>query len=214
MSERVSVGVLLSGGGTNLQALIDAAAQPDYPAEIAVVISNREDAGGLERARAVGIPAIWIPHRGKERAAFEAELVAALQAHQCQWVALAGFMRILTVTFLDAFPGRVLNIHPALLPAFPGVHAQAQAFNAGVRVAGATVHLVDAGMDTGPIIAQGAVPRLPEDTVEDLQQRILAVEHQLYPAVLRWAVQGRVHVASGEVSVDLPDGEHRWVWGG
>ena len=140
--------------------------------------------------------------------------MAALQAHQCQWVALAGFMRILTVTFLDAFPGRVLNIHPALLPAFPGVHAQAQAFNAGVRVAGATVHLVDAGMDTGPIIAQGAVPRLPEDTVEDLQQRILAVEHQLYPAVLRWAVQGRVHVASGEVSVDLPDGEHRWVWGG
>jgi len=212
VSERTRVGVLLSGSGTNLQALIDGASDPSYPAEIAVVISNHENAGGLERANRAGIPARWISHRGKARETFDAELVAALQGHGCQWVALAGFMRILTPVFLDAFAGRVLNIHPALLPAFPGVHAQKQAYDAGVRIAGATVHLVDAGMDTGPIIAQGAVPRLAGDTLTDLQERILAVEHRLYPMVLRWAAEGRVRAEDDGVSVDLPDGGSRVLW--
>jgi len=214
VSERVPVGVLVSGGGTNLQALIDAAAAPDYPAQIAVVLSNRRDAGGLDRARAAGLPAQWIPHREKSREDFDAELVAVLQSHGCQWVCLAGFMRLLTPVFLDAYAGRVLNIHPALLPAFPGIHGQRQAHDAGVQIAGATVHFVDTGMDTGPIIAQGAVPRLPDDTVDDLQARILGVEHQLFPRVLRWAVQGRIQVAEGRVQVDLPPGEQRWIWCG
>lgn len=207
------MGVLLSGGGTNLQALIDAAADGSYPAEIAVVLSNRRGAGGLDRARAAGIPATWIPHRDKTREVFDAELVAALQAHGCQWVVLAGFMRILSAVVLDAFSGRVLNIHPALLPAFPGVHAQKQAHDAGVRIVGATVHLVDAGMDTGPIIAQGAVPRHEGDTLEDLQQRILSVEHRLLPMVLRWAAEGRVRAEAGGVSVDLKPSESRYLWG-
>ncbi len=211
MSGRVRVGVLASGGGTNLQALIDATRSPSSPAEIAVVISNRRDAGALARARAADIPAVWISHRKKERFLFDQELVCALQEYGCEWVALAGFMRILTPVFLDAFPSRVLNIHPALLPAFPGMHAPKQAFDAGVRVAGATVHLVDAGMDTGPIIAQGAVPVVAEDTADTLQQRILRMEHQLYPMVLRWVAEGRISVEKGHVSVDAP-GEQQWVW--
>ena len=209
MSPRVRVGVLLSGGGTNLQALIDAADSADFPAEIAVVVSNREHAGGLQRAEKAGIPSVWIPHRGKPREAFDAELVGILKEAGCEWIALAGFMRIVTPVFLDAFPGRVLNIHPALLPAFPGIHAQKQAFDAGVQTTGATVHLVDAGMDTGPIIAQGSVPRLPEDTLDDLKARILTVEHRLYPMVLRWAAQGRVRSEAGQLIVDVPDGESR-----
>ena len=209
MSQRVRVGVLISGGGTNLQALIDAASAADFPAEIAVVVSNREHAGGLQRAEKAGIPSVWIPHRGKPREVFDAELVRVLKDAGCQWVALAGFMRIVTPVFLDAFPGRVLNIHPALLPAFPGVHAQKQAYDAGVSTTGATVHLVDAGMDTGPIIAQGAVARLPDDSLDDLQARILEVEHRLYPMVLRWAAQGRVQIEAGQLVVDVPDGESR-----
>ena len=140
---RVPFGVLLSGSGTNLQALLDAAAQPDFPGRPAVVISNRRDAYGLERARQAGVPAVWIPHRGKDREEFDAELVATLRAHAVEWVALAGFMRLVTPTFLDAFPQRVINIHPALLPAFPGVDGQGQAHAYGVRIAGATVHFVD-----------------------------------------------------------------------
>jgi phosphoribosylglycinamide formyltransferase-1 len=214
VTDRVPVGVLASGGGTNLGALIDAAADPEYPARIAVVISNRREAGALDRARAAGIPAVWIPHRDKERADFDAELVAALLEHGCTWVALAGFMRILTPSFLGAFPERVLNIHPALLPAFPGVHAQRQAHEAGVQITGATVHLVDAGTDTGPIIAQGGVPVLPSDTVDVLQQRILIAEHRLYPMVLRWAAEGRIAVDGTAVCVTLPEGESRWIWVG
>jgi phosphoribosylglycinamide formyltransferase-1 len=197
--------VLISGSGTNLQALLDACAAPDFPARVAVVISNRRDAYGLERARAAGVPAVWVPHRGKARADFDAELVAALREHGAQWVCLAGFMRIVTPVFLDAFPQRVLNIHPALLPAFPGVHAQAQALAAGVKVAGATVHFVDAGTDTGPIIAQGAVPVLDDDDEDALKARILAVEHELYPRALRQAVEGRLRVEGRRVVV-LPTG--------
>lgn len=206
--------MLLSGSGTNLQALIDAAADPTYPAQIVVVVSNKELAGGLERARAAGIPTAWIPHRGKDRSAFDAELVDVLKAHRCEWIALAGFMRIVTPVFLDAFPARVLNIHPALLPAFPGIHAQKQAFEAGVPVTGATVHLVDAGMDTGPIIAQESVDRLPEDSLEELQQRILEVEHRLYPMVLRWAAEGRVRSTAAGLQVDPPETESRYLYTG
>lgn len=210
----VRVGVLLSGGGTNLQALLDSCAEPGSPGQIAVVISNRRDAYGLERARAAGVPATWIPHRGKAREDFELELVAELQRQGVEWVCLAGFMRLLTGTFLSAFPGRVLNIHPALLPAFPGTHAQQQALEHGVRIAGCTVHLVDEGTDTGPIVAQGAVPVLPGDDLEALQARILAVEHQLFPRVLRWAVEGRLRVVDGAVHIELPEGEQAFVWGG
>lgn len=204
---RVPVAVLISGSGTNLQALIDACASDDFPATIAVVVSNRRDAFGLERARQAGIPAVWIPHRGKARAEFDGELVASLQAHGVEWVCLAGFMRIVTEVLLGAFPGRVLNIHPALLPAFPGTHGQAQALGGGVRIAGATVHFVDGGTDTGPIVAQGAVPVLPEDDEDALKQRILRVEHRLYPQVLRQAAEGRLRVEGRTVHVDLAPGE-------
>lgn len=208
MSERVQVGVLASGSGTNLAALIDAAKDPEYPADIGLVISNRRDAGALKRASAAGIPALWIPHRNKDRATFETEMLSALKEHRCEWVALAGFMRILTPTFLTQFPSRVLNIHPSLLPAFPGVNAQQQAFDAGVRITGATVHLVDSGMDTGPIIAQGAVPIFDADDSHAVQQRILAMEHRLYPMVLAWAATGRMYIDDGAVqfrTLSAPD---------
>ena len=214
MSDRTRFGVLLSGSGTNLQALIDAANTEHHPAEIAVVISNKKNAFGLERARKAGIPAVHVPHKGKERSVFDQELVDVLVAHGVEWVALAGFMRILTPTFLSAFQNRVLNIHPALLPAFPGTNGQGQAFESGVRIAGATVHLVDAGTDTGPIVVQGAVPVLEDDTAETLQQRILGVEHVLFPKVFRWAAEGRVSVSDGCAVVALPDGEERFVWQG
>jgi phosphoribosylglycinamide formyltransferase 1 len=207
------VGVLISGGGTNLQALIDATTTGDVPATIAVVISNRAKAGGLDRARSAGIPAVHIGHRQfPSRAAYDEALVQCLRAHQVEWVCLAGFMRLITDTFLSAFPGRVLNIHPALLPAFPGLHGQEQALHAGVQIAGATVHFVDRGCDTGPIIAQGAVPVLPDDHIDSLKQRILTVEHQLYPQVLRWAAEGRLHLNDGKVRVTLAPGEQRFVF--
>ncbi len=166
----------------------------------------------MERAAAAGVPAAEVPHRGRLRADFEAELVARLRDDGVQWVVLAGFMRVLTPVFLGAFPGRVINVHPALLPAFPGVDAQSQAHAAGVWVAGCTVHLVDDGVDTGPILAQGAVPRWPGDTRDALQRRILAVEHALLPRVVRWAAAGRLRVAGREVAWDLPEGEAPVLW--
>ncbi len=209
---KVPVGVLLSGSGTNLQALMDACAAPSFPAEIRLVISNRADAYGLERARLAGIPTLCVPHRGRSRADFEAELVAAFQGAGVQWICCAGFMRVLTPAFLDAFPNRVLNIHPALLPAFPGLDGQGQAHAAGVRIAGATVHLVDAGTDTGPILCQGAVPALPADDRDALQQRILAMEHRLYPMALRWAAEGRIQLTGRQVQIDLLPGEALALW--
>lgn len=204
---RVRVGVLISGSGSNLQAILDATAAPDHPAEVALVLSNRADAFGLERARRAGVPAEVLSHRGLGREAYDGLLVERLRAASVQWVCLAGFMRIVTPVLLGAFPGRVLNIHPALLPSFPGLHGQAQAFEAGVRVAGATVHLVDEGTDTGPIVAQGVVPVLPGDDADSLAARILTVEHRLYPMALRWAVEGRLHVEGHKVRVDLAPGE-------
>lgn len=204
---RVPVGVLISGRGSNLQALIDAAAGPAYPARVAVVVADRADAAGLERARSAGIPALCVPSRGRPRPEFEAALVSTLRDHGAEWVALAGFMRLLGSVFLDAFPGRVLNIHPSLLPAFRGLRAPAQALAAGVRIAGATVHRVTAGLDDGPILAQGAVPVLADDSEATLAARILAVEHEIYPAALAAVVRaqdGRLDGPGLRVLRDVP----------
>ena len=212
---RVPVGVLASGGGTNLQALLDAEEDPDWPARIAVVVSNRADAHALERARQRGVPAIHLPRRRDQpREAHDAALVQVLTEHGVQWLCLAGYMLLVSPVLLRAFPDRVLNIHPSLLPAFPGLHAQAQALAHGARIAGCTVHLVDEGCDTGAIICQGAVPVLPDDDALRLAQRILAVEHRLYPRALAWAVEGRLRMEGRRVHVDLPPGEHPWLWGG
>lgn len=187
------LGVLVSGGGTNLQSILDAIRAGALDAELRLVLSNRPKAGGIERARAAGVPALAISHKRFEtREAFDAALVAALLEHGVEWVALAGFMRVLTPVFLRAFAGRVVNIHPALLPAFPGVEAQHQAWDYGVKVAGCTVHFVDEGVDTGPILGQTAVPVLDDDDPERLRQRILVEEHRLYPRVLQWLAEGRV----------------------
>jgi phosphoribosylglycinamide formyltransferase 1 len=198
VSEPLVLGVLVSGSGSNLQAVLDAVARGDLRAQVAVVVSNVASAKGLDRARAAGVPAIVLDHKAYAgREAFDAAVVETLRAHGVTCVVLAGFMRIVTHVLLDAFPDRVVNIHPSLLPAFPGVDAQGQAFRYGVRVAGCTVHLVDVGTDTGPILAQAAVPVTDEDDVESLRARILAREHELLPTVLGWIAEGRVHVERG-----------------
>ncbi|MCA9521910.1 MAG: phosphoribosylglycinamide formyltransferase [Myxococcales bacterium] len=198
MAERQRVGVLVSGRGSNLQALIDAAGAADFPARIVGVISNKRGAYALERARAADIPSATISHRQFEgRAAFEEALIAQLRDWQVDWVVLAGFMRVLTPTFIRAFAPRILNIHPSLLPAFPGVGVQQAALDYGVRVSGCTVHLVDEGTDTGPIIAQAAVPVRDDDNAESLAARILVEEHRIFPAAIRqiiskpWRLVGR-----------------------
>lgn len=208
---RTPVAVFASGRGTNLQALLDATADPGHPAEIVAVVVNVPGAGALARAERAGVPGIVVPSRGQPREVFEAALLAAMPA--VEWVCLAGFMRVLTPGFLARFPGRVLNIHPALLPAFPGTHGVAQALASGVTQAGATVHFVDGGVDTGPIVAQGTVPVLADDTEETLGARVLTIEHRLYPMVLRQAVEGRIHLDGRRVHVELRPGEARWIAG-
>ncbi len=189
----ITLGVLASGSGTNLQAILDAIAAGKLDARVAVVVSNVEGAGALDRARTAGVPAVVVDHKKHaDRRAFDAAVVDVLRAHGVEWVVLAGFMRLLTDVLLDAFPMRVVNIHPALLPAFPGVHAQRQALEYGVRVTGCTVHLVDRGTDTGPIVAQAAVPVRDGDDEETLRLRILRREHDLLPRVLQWIAEGRV----------------------
>jgi len=192
------IAVLISGRGSNLQALIDAVAAKRLDARIAVVISNRADAQGLDRARTAGIDAVAMPHRDyPSREAFETALVAELRARDVALVCLAGFMRLLGPAYLAAFGDRTLNVHPSLLPAFPGVDAQQQAVEHGVKVAGATVHFVTGELDGGPIVAQGAVPVLEDDTADALAARILEVEHRIYPEAVAsildggWAIQGR-----------------------
>jgi phosphoribosylglycinamide formyltransferase-1 len=196
------IGVLVSGRGSNLQALIDAARRGELGGEVAVVVSNVETAPGLERARGAGIPTAFRDHRGKKREAFDAEIVEILRAHRVDLVCLAGFMRLLSPVLVRAFPGRILNIHPALLPAFPGLDAQRQAWEHGAKVSGATVHLVDEGLDSGPIVAQEAVPVLPSDTPETLAARILEVEHRLYPRAVRLLLDGRCRVEGRRVIVE------------
>ncbi|WP_088345500.1 MULTISPECIES: phosphoribosylglycinamide formyltransferase [Rhodomicrobium] len=206
MTIRKRVGVLISGRGSNLQSLIDACAAPDYPAEIALVISNRPGAFGLERARSAGIPAAVIDHKAyPNRAAFDADLDRALREAGIEIVASAGFMRLLTEGFCEAWRDRQLNIHPSLLPAFRGLHPQRQALDAGVSISGATVHFVRAEMDAGPILAQAAVPVLSGDTEDTLAARILAAEHRLYPHALALVASGAAWVEGETVRYAAPD---------
>jgi phosphoribosylglycinamide formyltransferase-1 len=204
---RLKVGVLISGRGSNLQALIDAACDPDYPAEIVLVISNRPEAAGLERAARAGTPHCAIPHPSRE--AFAAAADAALRQSGAELVVLAGYMRILDSGFVEAWRDRLVNIHPSLLPAFPGLHPQRQALAAGVRFSGCTVHFVRAEVDTGPIIAQAVVPVHGDDDEERLAARILAAEHRLYPFAVRLFAEGRLRIVGNAVRVagaDPPDG--------
>lgn len=192
---RLKLGVLVSGSGTNLQSILDAVQQGRLDAEVRVVVSNRPDAYALERATRAGVETRVLDHREFEsREAFDRTLVQLLRTAQVEWVALAGFMRVLTPEFLQAFPGRVLNIHPSLLPAFPGVNGPRQAFEYGVKVAGCTVHFVDEGVDAGPIIAQRAVPVLEDDDAESLRKRILEQEHALYVEVLQALSEERISI--------------------
>ncbi len=186
-ADRRRVGVLISGRGSNMMALLAAARAPDYPAEIAVVLANRADAAGLALARAEGVPAIAVPGRafGPDRLAHEAALGRELDRHGVEIVCLAGYLRLLTPWFVGRYGGRMLNIHPSLLPAFPGLDTHARALAAGVKLHGCTIHLVTEGMDEGPILAQGAVPVLPGDDEAELAARVLALEHRLYPVALR-----------------------------
>jgi formyltetrahydrofolate-dependent phosphoribosylglycinamide formyltransferase len=186
MSARVKVGVLISGRGSNMSALIAAAKAADYPAEIALVISNVPEAGGLEAARAEGVEALAIDSRpfGKDRQAHEQAMDAALRAAGVKVVCLAGFMRLLTPWFVDAWSGRMLNIHPSLLPDFKGLHTHARAIAAGKEEAGCSVHIVTAELDDGPILGQARVPVLPGDNEDTLAARVLKAEHRLYPAAL------------------------------
>ncbi|HEY4014396.1 MAG TPA: phosphoribosylglycinamide formyltransferase [Polyangiaceae bacterium] len=195
MGRVIVLGVLASGGGTNLQAILDAISARTLDARVAVVVSNVAGAGALERARAARVDAIVIEHGAfAGREAFDAAVVDALRARGVEVVVLAGFMRLVTAVLLDAFPWRVVNVHPALSPAFPGVHAQGQAIDYGVRIAGCTVHFVDGGTDTGPVVAQAAVPVHDDDDEASLGARILAREHELLPKVLQWIAEGRVTV--------------------
>lgn len=202
----LDLGVLISGSGTNLQAILDAVAQGTLHARVRVVVSNKQDAAGLERAARAGVPAYVVPHKDfATREAFDACIVQRLREHGVDTVVLAGFMRLVTPVLLEAFPQRVVNIHPSLLPAFPGVDAQAQALAYGVRITGCTVHFVDAGCDTGPIIVQAAVPVRDDDTVETLRARILAEEHRILPAALQWISEGRVRVEGRRVRIEGRD---------
>ncbi|ODN69907.1 phosphoribosylglycinamide formyltransferase [Methylobrevis pamukkalensis] len=200
---RLRVGILISGGGSNMAALIAAAAPEVFPAEIAVVISNRPDAGGLAKAEAAGIATEVVDHKAHaDRASFDAALDAALAAHGVDFVCLAGFMRLLTEGFVNRWRDRMINIHPALLPLFKGLHTHQRAIEAGVRFHGATVHFVRFGMDEGPIIVQGAVPVLAADTADSLAARVLGVEHQIYPLALRLVAEGRTRIVDETVVVD------------
>jgi len=198
-----AIGVLISGRGSNLQAIIDAIGDGRLGARIALVISNRADAYGLERARQAGIETLVRDHKAHpSREAYETVLVDDLRARGVELVCLAGFMRLLGATFVDAFPRGILNIHPALLPAFPGLHAQRQAVEHGVKVSGATVHFVDTNLDAGPIVLQAAVSVLDTDTEDSLAARILEQEHRLYPEAIQRILGGGWHIEGRRVVFD------------
>jgi phosphoribosylglycinamide formyltransferase-1 len=195
--------ILISGRGSNMAAVLDAAAAADYPAEIVLVLSNRPAAGGLERAAAAGVPTLVIDHKSyKDRAGFDAALDAALEAAGVELVVLAGFMRLLTPQFTLKWLGRMINIHPSLLPSFKGVHVHEQALAAGVRFSGCTVHFVTADMDAGPIIGQAVVPVVPGESPDDLAARTLAAEHRLYPAAVALVAAGRARLDGGRTIFD------------
>jgi phosphoribosylglycinamide formyltransferase-1 len=195
-SVRKRVAVLISGRGSNMAALIEAARDPGYPAEIQLVVSNRPDAEGLGRARSAGVATTVVDHRpyGADRQAFERALQRVLEEARIELVCLAGFMRLLTPWFVELWKGRMLNVHPSLLPAFRGLDTHARALEAGVKIHGATVHFVAAEMDAGPIVVQAAVPVLDGDDPQALAARVLAVEHQIYPLALKLVAEGRVRI--------------------
>src|SRR5712692_3366502 len=201
---RKRVAILISGRGANMAALIAAAKEPGYPAEIALVLSNRPEAGGLRRACADAIATAVVDHAafGKDREAFERAVEAVLEGHRIDLVCLAGFMRLLTPWFVRRWEGRMLNIHPALLPAFKGLDTHERALAAGVKIHGATVHFVIPEMDSGPIVAQGAVSVHDDDTADMLAARALAVEHKIYPLALRLVAEGRVRIVDGRCLID------------
>ena len=205
---KLKVGVLISGRGSNMAAVIAATKAADYPAEIACVVSNVASAAGLETARTAGIAAAAIAHKAyPDRESFDRAVSAELEKHGVGLVALAGFMRIQSPWFADRWKDRLINIHPSLLPSFKGLHVQQQAIDAGARISGCTVHFVTAELDAGPIIAQAAVPVLAGDDADALAARILRQEHRLYPLVVRWLAEGRVTVEGGRVAVaDVPKG--------
>ena len=199
------LGVLISGSGTNLQAIIDNIETGFIPAEISVVISNNPDAYGLKRAEKKGIPIEVINHKDfPSREEFEKKLIEVLDSYNVDYVILAGFMRVLTDFFINHFKNRILNIHPALLPSFPGVNAQKQAFDYGVKFSGCTVHFVTEKVDVGPIIIQAVVPVLPEDTAEKLQKRILEKEHIIFPLAIKMLVEEKLKIAGNKVKWLVP----------
>lgn len=196
------LGVLASGRGSNLQAILDAVEAGHCPARVAVVVSDRAGAPALDRARRGGVKAVHLdPHAYPDRAAFDGAVAAVLAEHAVELVCLAGYMRLLSPGFVAAYRGRILNVHPALLPAFPGLHGQRQALEYGVKVTGATVHFVDEGVDTGPIVLQAAVPVREGDTEETLADRILIEEHRLYPEAIRLYAEGRLEIEGRRVRI-------------
>ncbi|MFC7398816.1 phosphoribosylglycinamide formyltransferase [Chelatococcus sp. GCM10030263] len=207
MRRRVRTAVLISGRGSNMVALVEAARDPAFPAEIALVLSNRPDAGGLDHARQAGIATAVIDHKGfaGDRGAFEAALHQVIADKDIELVCLAGFLRVLTPWFVTRWTGRLLNIHPSLLPAFRGLDTHARALAAGVRIHGCTVHFVTPELDEGPVIMQAAVPVLAGDTAETLAARVLAQEHVIYPAALARVAQGTVRLVDGRVAADDDD---------
>ena len=200
MGDQHVIAVLVSGSGSNLQAIIDASERGEIPCRVGVVLSNKADAYGLVRARNHGIPTDVVDHRAFEsREAFDARLVEVIRASGAELVCLAGFMRVVTPVFLRAFPHRILNIHPALLPSFPGTHGPRQALQYGVRFSGCTVHFLDEGVDTGPVIVQAVVPVYEDDTEETLAARILKEEHRIYPMAIRLFFEGRLELSGRRV---------------
>jgi phosphoribosylglycinamide formyltransferase-1 len=201
------VAILISGRGSNMSALIEATRQPDFPAEIVIVVANRADAGGLERATAAGIPTLTIESKpfGRDRAGFEAVLQSALDQHRIELICLGGFMRLFTAEFVQRWYGKMLNIHPSLLPSFPGLDPQGQALRAGVKISGATVHFVIPETDAGPIVMQGAVAVRDDDTPDTLAARIIQIEHRIYPEALRLVASDKIRI-EGEFCKTLGSG--------
>ncbi len=214
MSAKPQIAVLISGSGSNLQAIIDASERGEIPCRVGLVISNKADAYGLVRAKKHGIQTEVVDHRSyPNREAFDTKLVEIIRRSSAELVCLAGFMRVLTPVFVHAFPNRILNIHPALLPSFPGTHGPGQALSYGVRFSGCTVHFLDEGVDTGPIIVQAVVPVYDDDTEETLAARILVQEHRIYPMAIRLFFSGKLRVEGRKVKVEgeqrIPEFFHR-----
>ncbi len=200
--QKLRLAVLASGGGTNLQSIIDRCGQGLLDADICLVISNNPGAGALERATRTGIKTACINHREFDsREDFDQAVIATLQEAKIELVVLAGFMRIISAPFLRAFPQKIINIHPSLLPSFPGLHVQQKALDYGAKISGCTVHFVDDGVDTGPIIVQAVVPIHPDDSEESLAARILEQEHKIYPQAIQWIAEGRIKVVNRQVKI-------------